>query len=594
MLDNCLLKIASLLFLLHTASAHAEAPLVGKPVIDDAFVKMNYEHRSWYPPGEIPFDPIEVAENLPMPSKMAQARILGVSYDDAVRSLAVKLWMIDNSRYTIDMVYYIFERDAVGYAVLGSLCNAVKRGVDVRLMIDSLGSVHMTHKELHALQSCESEAGFVLDRHGNATEIRARVQVVIVNALSKVFVHINRRAHDKLIIVDGHDREHAMLMTGGRNISLAYYGFKEDGTRDPTTFLDMELLLKPSEGISEDKSSIGDISTYYYTLLFLNAENKYLKNGSLKRRDRKELARMRSSLAMVKNVEKLKAYLSVMPEYLAGGYHLSKVRLAHELGNLDNANVITETDANISSNKNSIQSILERHGSASVPKMFRIVSPYFFVSHYLTEDGEDSFDSSENILKLLRENPDSSIEMITNSTLTSENFLVQGVVDMDTAPRLLLSPVQMSEWKTMKAKDERDSVLVKSEEWNEMIQQGRLRIYQTGKLDAVEFGGNAEYAKLHAKFIIADDFGFIGTNNFDYRSRLFNNEFGYFIESEAINAQLNSEFDRLKQQSYQWGSPEWLEMRKQLMARKGMRARAVNMQRSLYKLSKRLGLIWLY
>lgn len=594
MLDKRLIKIASLLMLLVGTCANAEAPLVGKPVIDDVFVKKNYEHRSWYPPGEIPFDPIEVAENLSMPSKMAQAKILGLSHEDAVRSLAVKLWMIDHARYTIDMVYYIFERDAVGYAVLGSLCNAVKRGVDVRLMIDSLGSVHMTHKELHALLTCESEAGFVLDRQGQPTKIRARVQVVIVNALSKVFVHINRRAHDKLIIVDGHDREHALLMTGGRNISLAYYGFKEDGSRDPTTFLDMELLLKPIQGVGEETSSIGDISTYYYTLLFLNSENKYLKNGTFNRRDRKELSRMHNSLAMVKNVVQIKAYLSGMPEYMAGGYQLSKVRLAHELGNLDNANVITDTDANITSNRNSIQSILARHGSVSVPRMFRIVSPYFFVSHYLTEDGEDSFDSSENILKLLRDNPDSSIEMITNSTLTSENFLVQGVVDMHTAPRLLLSPAQMEKWKSIKAKDERDSMLVKSTEWNDMVQQGRLRIYQTGKLDAVELGGNAEYGKLHAKFIVADDFGFIGTNNFDYRSRLFNNEFGYFIESDAINLQLNAEFDRLKQQSYQWGSPEWLEMRKQLMARKGMRANAIRLQRSLYKVSKHLGLIWLY
>ncbi len=585
-----------LTFLLLGNMAHAssEAPLVGKPVISDEFVKKNYEHRSWYPPGEVPFDPIEVGENLPMPTKMARAKILGLAYDDAVRSLAVKLWMIDNARYTIDMVYYIFERDTVGYAVLGSLCDAVKRGVDVRLMIDSLGSIQITRKELHALQSCESEAGFVLDRNGQPTEIRARVQIVIVNALSKVFVHINRRAHDKLIVVDGHDRERAMLITGGRNISSSYYGFLDDGTPDPTTFQDMELLLRPVEGVSEEESSIGDISTYYYTLLFLNAENKYLRNGSSNRRDAKELAKAKASLAMVRNLPAMKARLGEMPEYVAGGYHVSKVRLAHELGNLDNKNVIRKADTNIGNNVNSIQSILSQQGSTAIPKNLRIVSPYFFVSHYNTEDGNGSFDSEENILKMLRENPDCTIELITNSVMTAENLLVQAVVDMDTAPRLLLSPEKLAEWRALKPLEERNSALVKSEEWNRMIHQGRLRIYQTGKLDATEFGGDQKYGKLHAKFLIADDFGFIGTNNYDHRSRLYNNEFGYFIESEAIIAELNAEFENLKAKSYLWGTPEWLEMRGRLMADKMKKSRSIRMQRTMFKVSRRLGLIWLY
>lgn len=593
---NKLLAPAALLLLLigNAACAGDKDPLVGKPVINDAFVRKNYEHRSWYPPGEIPFDPIELGENLPMPEKMARAKILGLSHDDAVRSLAVKLWMIDNARYTIDMVYYIFERDTVGYAVLASLCDAVKRGVDVRLMIDSLGSVHMTHKELHALQSCESEAGFVRNRNGEPTQIRARVQVVIVNALSKLFVHVNRRAHDKLIIVDGHDRQRAMLMTGGRNISSSYYGFHDNGAEDPATFQDMELLLRPTEDESGEKSSIGDISTYYFTLLFLNEENKYLRNGSSRKNDAKELARARESLAMIRNLPVFKRHSAEIPEYVAAGYHVSKVRLAHELGNLDNKNVIRDATANISDNINSIQSILSKQGSAEVPKSLRIVSPYFFLSHYRTEDGKDSFDSAENILKMLRENRDRTIEIITNSVLTSENLPVQAVVDMDTAPRLLLSPEKMAEWRSLDPRDEKRSALVNSEEWNRMVHQGRLRIYQTGKLDAVEFGGAVEYGKLHAKYLVADDFGFIGTNNFDYRSRLYNNEFGYFIENAAIIAELNAEFEKLKAKSCLWGSREWLEIRERLMNGKMKRSKSIRMQRAMFKVSRRLGLIWLY
>ncbi len=593
-----ILCLALLLFAneVHADKGDSLLPSLATPVGVDAFVRKNIDERSWQAPGKILFDPIEVAENRQMPSKMARAKILGLSDEDAVRSLAAKLSMIDNARYTIDMVYYIYQRDTVGYAVLASLCNAVKRGVDVRFMVDSLGSLHMTHKELHALQSCENQAGFVLDKNGAPTQQKARVQVVIVNALSKVFVHINRRAHDKLIIVDGHDRERAILMTGGRNISSSYYGFSDDGTADPATFRDMEIVLRPAEGTGTEKSSIGDISTYYYTLLFLNQENKYLREGLSRttRRDAKELAKADASLALVRNLPFVKARLDEMPDYLATGYHVAKVRLAHELGNLDNKNALSNADENIRDNVNSIQSILAKRGSASPPKSIRIVSPYFFLSDYRTDDGKDSFDSADNLLKLLRDNPDTNIELITNSVMTGENLLVQSVVDMETAPRLLLSLEAMKQWRSLKPLQESKSDLVMGEEWNRMMRDGRLRIYQTGKLDAVELGGNVYYGKLHAKFLVVDDFGFVGTNNFDSRSRFLNNEFGYFINGDAVIADLNAEFERLKARSTQWGSTEWLSVRERMMSGKEKRSRRIRMQRAMFKASRRLGLIWLY
>jgi hypothetical protein len=130
-------------------NAATESPPIAAPELGDTFIKKNYDDRSWQPPGKILFDPIELAENMQMPSKMARAKILGPSHDEAVRSLALKLWMIDNARYSIDMVYYIYQRDTVGYAVLASLCNAVKRGVDVRFMVDSLGRLQRPQIATH-------------------------------------------------------------------------------------------------------------------------------------------------------------------------------------------------------------------------------------------------------------------------------------------------------------------------------------------------------------------------------------------------------------------------------------------------------------
>ena len=136
--------------------------------------------------------------------------------------------------------------------------------------------------------------------------------------------------------------------------------------------------------------------------------------------------------------------------------------------------------------------------------------------------------------------------------------------------------------------------MVGSHEWKELVDNPRLRIYETGRIDAVQFGGNQTYGKLHAKFIIADGAGFVGTDNFDYRSRLFNNEFGFFFKGDALYEDLSAEFDKLVAKSYAWGSPEWLEMRRALLKQGGIKPMTSRFQRWLYKMSKTTGLEWLY
>ncbi len=37
-------------------------------------------------------------------------------------------------------------------------------------------------------------------------------------------ISINRRSHDKMLVIDGHYPDKAIVLTGGRNVSLDYYG----------------------------------------------------------------------------------------------------------------------------------------------------------------------------------------------------------------------------------------------------------------------------------------------------------------------------------------------------------------------------------
>ncbi|WP_428355049.1 phospholipase D-like domain-containing protein [Methyloprofundus sp.] len=584
--EKIIVALLAALLLGSCADLSHKPAIVPQAVKSDDFVTMNYQQRSWVPADEMLFDPIAVGSMAEIPVNHVRSKIIGPSYQDAVNSLAAKIWMIENAQYTVDLVYYIFKRDTVGYAILGALCNAVKRGVDVRLMVDSVGSIHTSHKELKALETCADKAGYIKDEAGIVTPNKARIQVVIINALSKAFVRINRRSHDKLIVIDGHVADKAIIMTGGRNISVAYYGINEDGSPDPTAYQDLEIVLRPDMETENKELSVGTLTTHYYTLLFLHAGNRRLRPSTwFQWGYQQEKDKAQEKLNFVKNIPAIQTSLAKMPSFLNTGYSNSMVKLVHQLDNLTNENVVTDALENLQQNLNSIHNIstaLITHMVGPV-KTLRISSPYYFLARYDDAEGDVVFDTVKNTYRWLEENPQSSVEIITNSVLTSDNFSAQAVIDMDTAPQLLLSPELLEQWLSGLEEGEFNPELVESEAWKKSVNNPRLKIYQTGKLDSVLLGGDQHYGKLHAKSVVFGDVGYVGTSNFDYRSRLFNNEFGYFFKGDELAADLKQVFADLKAKSYRWGSPEWLEMRKQLMALDTSKASATRKQRGLFK-----------
>jgi putative cardiolipin synthase len=582
------------------------AGLSGKPtdIPDSAFstdfVTMSYDQRTWIPPYKQKYDPIGYASKAVIPINVARTKIIGPSYDDALNSLAAKIWMIENADHSIDMVYYILKRDIAGEAVLGALCNAVKRGVDVRIMVDSVGSLHPSHDELRALETCTDEAGYLKDEFGQATEHKARAQVVIINALSKLFIKKNRRSHDKLLVTDGHLRGKAIVMTGGRNMSVSYYGIHKDGSPDPLAYQDLEIVLRPYLEGNDELETVGDIAKYYYTALFLHSGNKRLypiRDKRNKATYAQEREKAQKNLAFVKSLPGMSASLKAMPAFLTQDYRVSQVRLAHELANLLNPNATKKVEQNLKNNPNSIQTIifdyLKDPDKQPLTNLV-IVSPYFFVAQYYDGDGKLLHDGVKEIYKYLDNNPESTFEIITNSVLTSDNFITQAVIDMDTAARLLLSPELLARWLSDTEDGEFNPELVESAEWKKMINNPRIKIYQTGKLDSKLVGGDKDYGKLHAKFFIANGFGFVGTTNFDYRSRLLQSELGFYFKGQELYDDLNKIINDLRSKSHLWGTPEWLEMRKKLMESDSAKASTTRKQRGIFKTLKATGTTWLF
>lgn len=124
--------------------------------------------------------------------------------------------LIDSAQYNVHLQTYIFEMDAFGSLVHAALLRAVQRGVQVFLLVDSVGSKELDREHTDAL----SEAG---------------VYVVRFNSLHvRWFYQWGRRLHHKILLID---QEQAVV--GGINVTTSGYG-----NEGPVQQLDFAVLLK--------------------------------------------------------------------------------------------------------------------------------------------------------------------------------------------------------------------------------------------------------------------------------------------------------------------------------------------------------------
>lgn len=562
--------------------------------ITDDSIKLLLAQRTYGYDKEVPIDLIQFARNAETPINSAEMKFIGSTKHAALDALAVRIWMIEHAHHTIDVMYYIFRDDFSGQAILGALCNAVRRGVDVRIMVDSLGSLSLDKDHLKALKTCEIEAGYIQNADGNTTVYRARIQVALFNSLSKPGAKPNRRSHDKLLVIDGGITGKSYGITGGRNISKDYFGILQDGSYNPQSYNDADLLVREPTPLSEKESyPLGRVMETYFSILFYFKNNRILQLPTNVARYSQKLEDHQHELEALKALPDMQKAFNSMPNYMTSNFHTGEAVLAHEIANITNKNVIRNAPENLSGSKNSITSMMNKFGKEDY-KTIRIVSPYLFSAQYTNRKGEVIVDEAKELLAWLETHPQSNIVIVTNSVLTSDNPFTQAIIDLDLAPRLLLTEKLREQWQKGISQSELNNELVTSQLWKELINHPRLHIYTLGKLDAVEFGGDKRYGKLHAKYITADNVGFVGTSNFDYRSRLFNSEMGFFYESENLSKDINQNTDRLIEQSYRWGSPEWLELRQRLRKQKGRKALLVRQQRKLYLALKKTGLWWLF
>ncbi|MCL9776775.1 phospholipase D-like domain-containing protein [Vibrio methylphosphonaticus] len=556
---------------------------------DDAWTSDYMEQRRWREPSELKGNYLKLASDTMLPAQSAHVKVIGTESESAIKSLASKIYLIENAQHTIDITYYIFADDLAGQATLGALCRAVKRGVDVRVMVDSLGSYSVNNGNLKGLMQCEQEAGYVLDRQGAATSQKARVQAVVFNALTNSDSKWNHRSHDKLFVVDAAYNEQAYVITGGRNMSLHYYGIDNKGRVDPTAFRDIEIVVRPTSHAKEEESP-SRLSELYFSVLFTKPGNKKLDIWTSYNRDKQRLL---SALTELKALPEFARAYEGIDGYLTQDYYLSETKLAHELDNLNAVDVVTQYSKNKRANANSISGILAKVAySKQDVKTIKIVSPYLFLQTDLFKD-EGIIEKDLNVtMKWLEQDPERRIEVITNSVLTSDNYFTQAVIDMNTAPNILMMDKETQQrWLDDElTNNEENKSFIASDAWKKMTLHPQVKFYQLGKQDSVLIGGDKYYGKLHAKFLIIDQNAFVGTTNLDFRSLLYNNEVGFFLGGAPLIDELETQFSLLKQDSLLWGSDEWLEMRRKLRDAGGTKGRTSSRQRGIFEALEETGL----
>lgn len=151
---------------------------------------------------------------------------------DNVESWAVRWREIEGAKESLDIVTFILHDDLFGRAFLGLIARKADEGVRVRLLLDSMGTMHASENRV-AL-----EAFAALDRRENVdvrayNPVRRAIPDIIKSMSLLPAVAAN---HDKIVIVDGKSS-----IVGGRNFADEYFADPKD---DPVVFQDKDMLIE--------------------------------------------------------------------------------------------------------------------------------------------------------------------------------------------------------------------------------------------------------------------------------------------------------------------------------------------------------------
>ena len=391
------------------------------------------------------------------------------------RALVARALLADQATTSIDIQYYMYSDDASGRLLSRKLVDAADRGVRVRLLIDDLGArmnnswllafAHHPNMQVRVFNPIEGRSGF-LNRMAQTLNIG----------------RINRRMHNKLLVVDG-----IIMITGGRNIADGYF------TGGKVKFLDVDTLAIGR--IVNDASSTFD--EYWNHPVTVPASALTLEES-----DDHTLPEFRDYLARKAHEEDTSGFdealkKSQLSNKLIGG------GLKFEWGPA----TLYADPPQKAINPEDIP--VEEYPGYQLKKIvtecsnrIRITNPYLIPG-----------DPGMALVRDLQERG-VQIDILTNGLSSTDTAMAHGAYSQYRVP-LLRAGIRLWELRPTAQRE------------------GRLHWFSRGS-----------QATLHAKtFVLDNEKSFIGSINLDSRSILLNTEMGILVENRAINDQLNELFE---------------------------------------------------
>ncbi len=155
-----------------------------------------------------------VASGSPLPCYNSEIQLLA-SGENAFRAISE---MIESSRQSIYVETYIFSSDEIGHQVLKLLTAKAQEGIDVRILIDSVGAHLPGHPSFKDFKRAGGLVAFFMP--------------LLHRPFRGAF---NLRNHRKQMIIDGE-----IALVGGMNLAEEYMG----PTPDPSRWTDIAVKVK--------------------------------------------------------------------------------------------------------------------------------------------------------------------------------------------------------------------------------------------------------------------------------------------------------------------------------------------------------------
>lgn len=161
----------------------------------------------------------------PAPENAAYVRLLTANVD----AWFSRWYIIEHAKKTIDVTYFIVDKDVFGMSFLGLLKKKAAEGVKIRIMMDARGTKGFTRTFMGQdyLQELLEDPNIEI-RVFNPMHSR------LLAAISDIRYLISSD-HDKIVLADGE-----WMTTGGRNISASYF---VDPADVPTSYRDTCVLM---------------------------------------------------------------------------------------------------------------------------------------------------------------------------------------------------------------------------------------------------------------------------------------------------------------------------------------------------------------